>query len=103
MKGLLQCYGIDTGGSHDISILLENLENETELSKQTVNFIQNLVRYDQRLRYKNLKNDPTHKEAKAAIDNTKEIMSEIGNHPMCSTYMSEAKEVFDKLLKVNKI
>jgi HEPN domain-containing protein len=101
MKGLLQCYGIDTGSTHDLSMLLEDLENETELSKQTVSFIHNLARYDQRLRYKNLKNDPTIEEAKVAISDTNLIMNEIGNHPMCSTFMREAKEVYNKLLKAN--
>jgi HEPN domain-containing protein len=101
MKGLLQCYNIDAGGSHDLSILLEDIEKETELSSQTVKFIHALARYDQRLRYKNLKSDPTVEEAKVLINNTMEIMNEISNHPKCSEFINEAKEVYAKLLKAN--
>jgi len=101
IKGLLQCYGIDAGGTHDLSILLEDLEKETELSRQTVSVIHDLARYDQRLRYKNLKSDPTVEEAKTAVNDTKEVMNEIGKHPKCSTYMREANEVYDKQLKAS--
>jgi len=101
MKGLLQCYGGDAGGTHDLSVLLDDVEKEIELSEQTVSHINDLSRYDQRLRYKNLKSDPTVEEAKLAIKNANEVMSEIGENQKCSAFMNEAKEVFGKLLKAN--
>jgi len=101
MKGLLQCYGIDSGGTHDLGILLEGLKNETTISQETANNIQRLVRYDQRLRYKNLKSDPSIEDAKGVILIANEVISEISNDPACSAFFNEAKEVYDKLLKEN--
>ena len=98
MKGLLQCYGIDAGITHDLGLLLEDLEKETELSKQAVSGIQDLARYDQRLRYKNLKSDPTVEEAKAVVGDTVGILRELGEHPKCVAFMNEAREVYSKLL-----
>jgi len=101
MKGLLQCYGIDAGSTHDLGILLEDLQKETTISQETANNIQRLVRYDQRLRYKNLKDDPTVDEAKVVIKYSNEIMNEIGGNSKCSGFIDEAKEVYAKLLKAN--
>ena len=104
IKGLLQCYHASPEnfvGIHDLSILLEELDKETELSPQTVGLIQNLARYDQRLRYKNLKGDPSVEEAKSVIADTKIIIREFDEHAKCSTFINEAKEVYDKLLKAN--
>jgi len=101
IKGLLLCYSVDTGATHDLTIILEELEKETELSTQSVGKIHDLARYDQRLRYKNLKSDPTVDEAKIVVTDTKYILQEIGEHPKCMTYVNEAKEVYEKLLKAN--
>ena len=101
MKGLLQCYGVDAGGTHDLSILLESIENETELSNKSVGLIHDLARYDQRIRYKNLKNDPTVEEAKGVIIDANEVINEIIQHPKCSAFASEAKEVYEKMLQKN--
>jgi len=101
MKGLLQCYGVDAGSTHDLSVLLELIENEAELSNSSVGLIHDLARYDQRIRYKNLKSDPTVEEAKDVIADANEVINEITQHPKCSTFANEAKEVYKKLLKAN--
>ena len=101
MKGLLQCYGVDAGGTHDLAILLELVENETELSSDSIGLIHDLARYDQRIRYKNLKSDPTVEDAKGVIADASEVLNEITQHPKCSSFAREAKEVYDKLLQAN--
>jgi len=101
MKGLLQCYGVDAGGTHDLGILLELVENETELSSESIGLIHDLARYDQRIRYKNLKSDPTVEDAKGVIADTSEVLNEITQHPKCTVFAREAKEVYDKLLQAN--
>jgi len=104
IKGLLQCYSVDPEffvGTHDLIILLEELEKETELSFQTVGLIHNIARFDQRLRYKNLKDDPSVGEARAVITDTKIIIREFDEHTKCSAFISEAKDVYEKLLKAN--
>ena len=68
---------------------------------QAVGFIHNLARYDQRLRYKSLRSDPSVEEAKDAITDTKSILHEFDEHPKCSAFIKEAKEVYDKLLTAN--
>jgi len=101
MKGLLQCYGVDAGSTHDLSILLEFIENETGLSNNSIGLIHDLARYDQRIRYKNLKSDPTVEEAKGVLADANEVINEIIQHPKCSAFASEAKVVYEKLLQAN--
>ena len=103
MKGFLQCHGINHGNTHDLSIILEFVEREHTPQESTVASIYNLSRYDQRLRYKNLKTDPTPDDARATIEDVKMVLDEFAKHPKCAGFVSEAKEVHAKVLKdINK-
>ena len=99
LKGFLQCYGVSHDNTHDLSIILEFVEREHTLQETTTASIYNLARYDQRLRYKNLKTDPTPEDAQATIEDVKLILDEFAKHPKCAVFVGEAKEVHEKMLR----
>ena len=99
LKGFLQCCGINHDNSHDLSIILELVEREHTLQESTTISIFNLARYDQRLRYKNLKSDPTREDAQATIEDVKLVLTEFSEHPRCASYIGEAMEVHAKMLR----
>ena len=99
MKGFLQCCGVDHDSTHDLAIILEFVESEHTLQESTTASIYNLARYDQRLRYKNLKSDPTPDDAQATIADVKLVLDEFVKHPKCAGFISEAKEVHTKILR----
>ena len=99
MKGFLQCCGFNCDSTHDLAIILELVEREHTLQESTTASVYNLARYDQRLRYKNLRSDPTPEDAKATIVDAKLLLDEFAEHPRCLVFISEAKEVHAKLLR----
>jgi HEPN domain-containing protein len=99
LKGFLRCCGVDSDNTHDLSVLLEYVEHEHTPQKATTGAIYNLARYDQRLRYKNLKNDPTPEDAQATIEDAKVILSEFAMHIKSAGAIGEAKEVHEKMLR----
>ena len=64
----------------------------------TIASVYNLARYDQRLRYKNLKTDPAPEDARSTIEDVKLIFDEFAKHPKCAGFVGEAKEVHAKML-----
>ena len=99
MKGFLQCCGIDSDSVHELNIILEAVEREHTLPEDVTTSIYNLARYDQRLRYKNLRTDPTPEDAKATIEDAKLILEDFAGHPKCASFVDEAKEVHAKMLR----
>ena len=99
MKGFLQCCDIESDSVHELNIILEAVEREHTLPEDVITSIYNLARYDQRLRYKNLRADPTPEDAKATIEDAKLILSEFACHPKCAEFVGEAKEVHAKMLR----
>ena len=99
MKGFLKCYGVDLDSTHDLSIILESVEREHTPQESTTASIYNLARYDQRLRYKNLKADPSPEDARATIDDVNLVLDEFAKHPKCVEFVGEAKEVHAKMLR----
>ena len=79
MKGFLLCCGVAHDSTHDLAIILELVESEHALQESTTASIYNLARYDQRLRYKNLKSDPTPGDAQATIE---KVVRETGTIPV---------------------
>ena len=84
MKGFLLCCGVDNDSTHDLAIILEFVESEHTLKESTTASIYNLARYDQRLRYKNLKSDPTPDDAQDTITDVKLVLDEFVKHPKCA-------------------
>jgi HEPN domain-containing protein len=99
MKGFLHCCGIKSDGVHELSIILEAVEREHTPPEDVITSIYNLARYDQRLRYKNLRTDPTVEDSRATIEDAKLILGEFADHPKCARFVSEAKEVHLKMLR----
>lgn len=99
MKGFLQCFGEYSENTHDLNVILEYVEDRSKLQKDVLEAIHNLAIYDQRLRYKNLRTDPTAQNALEAIADTKLILSAFSSHDKCSTLISEAREVHTKMLR----
>ena len=99
MKGFLLCCGVDHDSTHDLAFILELVEREQALQESTTASIYNLARYDQRLRYKNLKSDPTPDDAQATIEDVKLVLDEFVKHPKCAGFFGEAKEVHTKMLR----
>ena len=98
LKGFLQCCGSNHDSTHDLSIILELVEREHTPHESTTAAIFSLARYDQRLRYKNLKTDPTPADAQATIADVKVVLDEFTKHPKCAGFIGEAKEVHAKML-----
>jgi len=101
MKGFLRCLNKDYNYSHQLKILLDNIEPLMEISEETIKNIIYLDDFDVKLRYKNMPSDPTKEEAKVAIMRTKQIMLEFSKNPTISSFMREAEEVHSKILKSN--
>jgi len=99
MKGFLLCCGVDHDSTHELAIILELVEREQTLQESTTASIYNLARYDQRLRYKNLKSDPTPEDAQATIIDAKLLLDEFAQHQKCARFIGEAKEVHIKALR----
>ena len=99
MKGFLQCFGEDCRNTHDLNVILEYVEDKNKFQKDVLEAIHNLALYDQRLRYKNLRTDPTTQNALEAITDAKLILSAFSNHDKCSAPISEAQEVHTKMLR----
>jgi hypothetical protein len=99
MKGCLLCCGIDHDSTHDLTIIFEFVEREHALQESTTASIYNLARYDQRLRYKNLKSDPTSEDAQATIVDAMLLLDEFTKHPKYARFIGEAKEVHSKMLR----
>jgi HEPN domain-containing protein len=98
MKGFLQCYGVNHDSTHDLSNILELVEREYTPQEVATASIYNLARYDQRLRYKNLKTDPTPEDAQATIEDVKLVLDEFAKHAKCAEFIGEAREVHEKML-----
>jgi len=101
LKGLLVCNNVYFENVHELPELLENVEtvyNPTDECEASVIF---LSRYKSRLRYKNMKDDPTPEDARLAISHAKRIINEINNNPITSKYVEEAREVHNKVLESN--
>jgi len=99
MKGFLQCFGEDIGNTHDLKIILEYVEDKNKLKKDVLESIHNLALYDQRLRYKNLRTDPTAQNALEAIADAKLILTAFSDNDKCSLLINEAQEVHTKMLR----
>lgn len=100
MKGLLNCYGLNDENTHDLNDLLEGIEKKHDLSEEAVRNIQSLAMYTQRLRYKNMKSDPTSEDAAINIKRTRQVMDEFADIGKCALEFQEAKEVHSKVLSV---
>ena len=101
MKGFLDCQNYYYENEHELPLLLENVETVHKLTDECKKSIVFLSRYKNRLRYKNMKDDPTPEDAQLAISHAKTIMQEFNENPKISQFMDEAREVHLKILKVN--
>ena len=99
MKGCLFCLGKEYGFGHDLKELSDAINDLFELPKEINIYVLNLNSYTVRLRYRNMKTDPTAEDAKVVISRTKQIMDAFAKIPDISGYMEEAKEVHTKTLK----
>ncbi|MCL2222731.1 MAG: HEPN domain-containing protein [Oscillospiraceae bacterium] len=100
MKAFLRHSGESYDHGHSLNVLLEHVEDVSELPYSSVENIALLSEYSQSLRYKNSKSDPTSADAKKAITCTKEVLQSFSEIPSAMKYISEAKEVHAKMLKV---
>ena len=101
MKGFLRCKNKDYDYAHELTDLLDAVEELITLSSDTTKYIQYLNRFGVGLRYKNMSTDPTVDDARTAIARTKQIMQEFRNQPSVSGFMREAEEVHLKILKAS--
>ena len=99
MKGYLFCFGKEYGFGHDLKGLSDLVNDLFELPKEINIYIMNLNSYTVRLRYRNMKTDPTAEDAKVAISRTKQIMDAFAKIPDVSSYIAEAREVHAKIMK----
>jgi len=99
MKGFMDCANTDySHNSHNLLELLRKLEEGDLLDESLVALVNDMSMYDQNLRYKNMRNDPTVHDAKQAVLTSSSFVTEIGKHEKCSQFMNEAKEVHEKML-----
>ena len=99
MKGFLFCANYDYEHGHELAPLLDDVLTFFEIPKEVSQHILYLDTFNIRLRYKNMKSDPSPEDAKTAITRTKQIMQEFNKNSMISKYMDEAREVYTKILK----
>jgi len=101
MKGFLFCLKVDYDHGHELNILLDEVLNIFDIPKATSELIMYFNSFGNRLRYKNMSNDPSMEDAQLAISRTKQIMQVFNDNPKVSQYIDEAKEVHKKILKAN--
>jgi len=102
MKGFLRCLNKDYDHGHKLTILLEEIESEYNMTPETKKYIIYLDDYNLSLRYKNMPNDPTPEDAKIAISRVKHIMEEFKANPRISHFLDEAMEVHNKVIRASK-
>ena len=101
MKGFLFCYKIEYDHDHTLKFLLEDVESASVVTDECKENILFLDTFGNKLRYRNMSNDPSPEDAKLAISRTKQIMQEFNENPKISQFMDEAREVHIKILKAN--
>jgi len=101
MKGYLRCYNKEYGYDHNLKALLEATEELIDLPKEVIDSILYLNRFEGKLRYRNMSGDPSAEDAKTAIARAIIIMSVFAKNPEISSYVKEAEEVHNKILKAN--
>ena len=101
MKGFLFSQNMDYDHGHELDILLDEVLNKYDVPKKISQLILFLNTFGNRLRYRNMLNDPLPEDAQLAISRTKQIMREFNSNPKISSYMDEAREVHLKIIKAN--
>jgi len=101
MKGFLRCLNMEYEHDHQLRFLLENVESVFAITDECMEYILHLDVYGNKLRYKNMPNDPSPEDARLTITRTKQIMQEFNANPKIAQFMDEAKEVHSKILKAN--
>jgi len=103
MKGLLNLYDLNDEYTHELGELLRDVEKKNTLSEETVENINIMRRYGNRLRYKNMPTDPTVEDAFNLIKRTQQIVDEFANIKKCALEFQEARDVHNKILKEAKV
>ena len=101
MKGFLFCCHIEYSYDHELRFLLDDVENTFTVTEECRENVLFLDTYGNKLRYRNMSNDPSLEDAKLAILRTKQIMQEFNMNSKISLFMDEAREVHTKILKTN--
>ena len=99
MKGFLRCVDKDYDYGHELKYLLDIVRPLCDLSSETINSIIYFDDFGVSLRYKNMSSDPSTDEARLAIARSKKIFQNFQIQPIASGFISEANEVFLKVLK----
>ncbi|MDR2570978.1 MAG: HEPN domain-containing protein [Oscillospiraceae bacterium] len=101
MKGFLRCHNMEYDHVHELRYLLEDVESVKTVSGECKEYIIYLDTFGNKLRYRNMPNDPSPEDVQLAISRTKHIIQYFKTYPVISQYLSEAYEVHIKILKAS--
>ena len=99
MKGYLFCFGKEYGFDHNLNDLLDAINQLVKLPQEIKDHIAYLGFFQSKLRYRNMKTDPTVGDTKVAISRAKIVMEEFAKISDISSYVAEAREVHAKIMK----
>jgi len=102
MKGFLRCLNVDYDLGHELDLLLDVILTYFEIPKEMSQHILYFNAFKNKLRYRNMANDPSPEDAKLAISRTKQIMQGFNSNPKIKKFMDEARDVYMKILNANQ-